>query len=308
MPPPTEGLRFDTDFRASPGVPVELGDGIWRITAPNAGPFTFAGTNSYLVGHDRLAVVDPGPNDPSHLAALLTAIGGRPVEAIVLTHTHRDHSDLARRLRQAVGAPIWSNGPHRLSRPRRLLEWNATGRESDFTLVPDRVIGDGDRFEIGGMELQAIATPGHCANHLAFALTGSDALLSGDHVMGWSSSIVSVPDGDMGDYLASLDRIAARPERRYLPGHGGAIADGPAQARGLKAHREARNRQVIAAVADGARTLGALRARIYPALTGRLRIAAETTLNAHAEYLSARGEIGMRRGWFGVRVGPRQRL
>jgi glyoxylase-like metal-dependent hydrolase (beta-lactamase superfamily II) len=305
MPPTTEALRFDTDFEAKPGVPVALGDGVVRIVAPNAGPFTFTGTNSYLIGTERLAVIDPGPDDAAHLAALLRAIAGRPVEAIVLTHTHRDHSDLARRLRETVGAPIWSNGPHRLSRQRRALEWNATGRESDFDLVPDGVIGDGERLNVGGVTLTAIATPGHCANHLAFALEGTDTLFSGDHVMGWSSSIVSVPDGDMGDYLTSLDKIAARPERRYLPGHGGAIADGPAQARGLKAHREARNRQVIAAVAEGATTLGQLRARIYPTLTGRLRIAAETTLKAHVEYLAARGEIAMQAGWLGVRVGPR---
>ena len=305
MPPPTEALRFDTDFDATPGMPVALGDSVVRVTAPNAGPFTFAGTNSYLVGSERLAVIDPGPDDESHLRALLKAIGGRKVEAILLTHTHRDHSGLARRLREAVGAPIWSNGPHRLSRQRRVLEWNATGRESDFGLVPDRVIGDGERLSVGGMVLTAIATPGHCANHMAFALEGTDTVFSGDHVMGWSSSIVSVPDGDMGDYLRSLDKIAARPERRYLPGHGGAIADGPAQALGLKAHREARNRQVIAAVAEGATTLGQLRARIYPTLTGRLQIAAETTLKAHVEYLAARGEIAMRAGWFGVRVGPR---
>jgi glyoxylase-like metal-dependent hydrolase (beta-lactamase superfamily II) len=305
MPPTTEALRFDTDFDATPGVPVALGDGVTRVTAPNAGPFTFTGTNSYLIGTERLAVLDPGPEDESHLAALVAAIGGRKVEAILLTHTHRDHSDLARRLRETVGAPIWSNGPHRLSRMRRAFEWNATGRESDFTLVPDRVIGDGERLSVGGTVLTAIATPGHCANHLAFAIDGTDTLLSGDHVMGWSSSIVSVPDGDMGDYLRSLEKIAARPERRYLPGHGGAIADGPAQALGLKAHREARNGQIVAAVAEGARTLGALRARIYPTLTGRLRIAAETTLKAHVEYLAARGEIAMRAGWLGVRVGPR---
>jgi glyoxylase-like metal-dependent hydrolase (beta-lactamase superfamily II) len=305
MPPTTEALRFDTDFDATPGVPVGLGDGVVRVTAPNAGPFTFTGTNSYLIGGERLAVVDPGPDDDSHLQALVKAIGGRAVEAIVLTHTHRDHSGLARRLRQAVGAPIWSNGPHRLSRKRRMFEWNATGRESDFALVPDRVIGDGERLAVGGVAMVAVATPGHCANHLAFALEGTDTLFSGDHVMGWSSSIVSVPDGDMGDYLRALERIAARPERRYLPGHGGAIADGPAQALGLRAHREARNRQLAAAVADGATTLGDLRARIYPTLTGRLRIAAETTLKAHVEYLAARGAIAMRAGWFGVRVGPR---
>lgn len=305
MPPTTEALRFDTDFDARPGVPVALGDGVVRVTAPNAGPFTFTGTNSYLIGGERLAVVDPGPDDASHLAALMAAIGARKVEAIILTHTHRDHSDLARRLRDAVGAPIWSNGPHRLSRKRRAFEWNATGRESDFALVPDGVIGDREQLAVGEAVLTAIATPGHCANHLAFALEGTDTLFSGDHVMGWSSSIVSVPDGDMGDYLASLEKIAARPERRYLPGHGGAIADGPAQALGLKAHREARNGQIVAAVADGARTLGELRARIYPTLTGRLRIAAETTLKAHVEYLVARGEISMQAGWFGLRVGPR---
>lgn len=303
MPPPAHPLRFDTDFDPRTGEAVPLGDGIVRITAPNAGPYTFTGTNSYLIGVDRLVVVDPGPDDPTHLSALRAAIAGRPVEAVLLTHTHRDHSDLARRLSNEVGAPIWSNGPHRLSRRPHLFEWNATGRESDFRLVPDRIISDGDRLEVGRMALTVVATPGHCANHLAFALEGSDTLLSGDHVMGWNSTIVSVPDGDMGAYLTSLDRLAIRPERRYLPGHGGAIADGPAQALALKAHREARNRQLVEAIAAGARTLPEARARIYPDLADRLRIAAEATLNAHAEYLAVRGEIAMRRGLFGVRLG-----
>lgn len=302
MPPQAHQLRFDTTFDPMTGAAVPLGDGIVRVTAPNAGPFTFKGTNSYLIGHQRLVVVDPGPDDPAHLAALVNAIGGRPVEGVLLTHTHRDHSDLTRTLAQRLDAPIWSNGPHRPSRKPHFLEWNATGRESDFALMPDRLIGDGDRLEVDGMALLAVATPGHCANHLAFALEGSDTLLSGDHVMGWNSTIVSVPDGDMGDYLRSLDRLAIRPERRYLPGHGGAIADGPEQALALKAHREARNRQLVEAVVAGTQTLAEARARIYPDLEGRLRLAAETTLRAHAEYLAARGEIVMTRGVFGVRL------
>lgn len=297
-------LAFEKQFDAQPGMPIPVAPGIVRITAPNAGPFTFTGTNSFVVGDQRIAVIDPGPNDDAHLSALRAHIGTRPVDAIILTHTHRDHSDLVSRLRAATGAPLWFAGPHRLSRPARGFEARFIRRSSDWTLTPDRVLADGERIALDGVTLEAIATPGHCANHLAFGIEGTPWALSGDHVMGWSSTLVSVPDGSMADYLASLDRIAARPYAHYLPAHGGPIADGPGFARALKAHREGRNAQVIAAVEKGARTVGGLLRAIYPDLALNLIPAARMTLIAHVEYLAERGAITARRGWLGWRLSP----
>lgn len=304
MAAPTARMQYETRFDARTGRPVPVAEGLVRITAPNAGPYTFTGTNSFLVGHDEVAVLDPGPDDPGHLAALVAAIAGRRVTAILLTHTHTDHSALVGRLRAASGAPVWFAGQHRLSRPSRLFEFNGVGRHSDFALIPDRVLRDGERIDIGGVGLQIIATPGHCANHICLAIRDTPLLLCGDHVMGWNSTLVSVPDGSMADYLASLRKVIALDHTRYLPAHGGPIADGRSFARALLAHREQRNAQVVAAVAAGATSLRELRRQIYPSLERRLNAAAEMTLAAHVEYLAARGEIGMTAGLFGIAVFP----
>ena len=157
---------------------------------------------------------------------------------------------------------------------------------------------------VAGTDLTVIATPGHCANHLSFGIAGAPFVLSGDHVMGWSSTLVSVPDGSMGDYLASLDRIIAAPFTHYLPAHGGGIADGRAFALALKAHREARNTQIVEAVAEGSRSIGALQRAIYPDLKPLLWPAARMTLRAHVEYLAGQGAIGVRWTPFGLRVEP----
>jgi glyoxylase-like metal-dependent hydrolase (beta-lactamase superfamily II) len=301
-PPPP--LRLDARFAPETGRPVSVAPGVTRVTAPNATPYTFTGTNSFLIGTERLVVVDPGPDDPRHLRALSAAIAGRPVEAILLTHTHKDHSRLAPALVAATGAPLWFGGRHRLSRPARRLERNDVDRSSDWGLVPDRVLQDGESLQADGQRLVVVATPGHCANHLSFGLPEAGLLLSGDHVMGWNSTLVSVPDGSMADYLDSLRKVIALPYRRYLPAHGGPIEDGPEQARALLAHREARNRQVVAAVAGGARTRRALLAAIYPGLKLNVVPAALMTLKAHIEYLEARREIRVTRGILGTRLAP----
>lgn len=297
-------LVFDTTFVAETGRPVEVLPGVVRVTAPNPGPYTFTGTNSFILGRDSVAILDPGPADAGHRAALLAAVGGRKVEAILLTHTHKDHSALAGSIQAETGAPLWFAGPHRLSRKLRLFEMNSLAGACDWDLEPDRVLADGESFEAGGVALTAIATPGHCANHMCFALAGTDWMFSGDHVMGWNSTLVAVPDGSMADYLASLRKLIALPHAHYLPAHGGPIVDAPGYARALLAHRELRNRQIADAVAKGARRIGQLLEQIYPTLPAKLRMAATLTLRAHVEYLDAQGIIRVRRGLSGMRVLP----
>ena len=293
-------LVFDTQFDPRTGVAVPVAPGLVRVTAPNASAYTFTGTNSFLLGHERLALLDPGPDDPVHLAALERAIAGRKVDAIILTHTHRDHSASAARLAQVLGAPLWFGGRHRLSRPLRRFERNPIRKSCDWDLVPDRTLVDEEVIPAGDVSISVHATPGHCANHLAFGF--GDILLSGDHVMGWNSTLVSVPDGSMADYFASLDKVIALPQRRYVPAHGGPIADGPAHAAALRAHREMRNGQVIDAVRDGARTVARIVDVIYPTQPLPVKLAARMTIMAHVEYLEGLGLLKVSRGILGTRI------
>jgi len=295
-------LVFDTNFSAQTGEAVPVVPGLVRVTAPNASAYTFTGTNSFILGHESVAVIDPGPDDKRHQAALERVMAGRSIEAIILSHTHRDHSASARRLADAWGVPVWFGGRHRLSRPLRRFERNPIQGSCDWDLVPDRVLLDGEVVSLGGVDISVHTTPGHCANHLAFGLVGAPTLLTGDHIMGWNSTLVSVPDGSMADYLASLDKVIALPFRHYVPAHGGPIADGVTYAKALKAHREARNVQVLAAVKAGANTLGKVVSAVYPDVPLPVRIAARMTVTAHVEYLEGRGDLMVRRSLFGTRL------
>ncbi|WEK02997.1 MAG: MBL fold metallo-hydrolase [Candidatus Devosia phytovorans] len=300
MASPAPSLSFDRKFDPRTGTPVVVAEGIARVTAPNASAYTFTGTNSFLLGHERLAVMDPGPDDSTHLGALKRAIGGRPVDAIILTHTHRDHSAAARRLADDLNAPLWFGGQHRLSRPLRRFERNPIRRSCDWSLVPDVTLVDGQQIQAGDLALTVHATPGHCANHLAFSTP--DILLSGDHVMGWNSTLVSVPDGSMADYFASLDKVIALPQRTYVPAHGAPIVDGTAYARALRAHRLMRNEQVLRAVRSGARSISAIVGKIYPEQPLPVRLAAAMTINAHVEYLEGLGQLSVARPFWGMRI------
>ena len=295
-------LLFDTQFDPQTGVAVPVATGLVRVTAPNASAYTFTGTNSFLLGHERLALVDPGPENGAHLDALKRAIADRPVDVIILTHTHRDHSASAARLGGELDAPLWFGGPHRLSRPLRRFERNPIRRSCDWDLMPDRTLLDGETIAAGDISITVHTTPGHCANHLAFGF--GDLLLSGDHVMGWNSTLVSVPDGSMADYLASLDKVIALPQRRYVPAHGGPIADGPAYAAALKAHREMRNGQVVAAVSNGAQSVADIVDVIYPTQPLPVRMAARMTIKAHVEYLEGLGMLKVKHGLLGTRISP----
>ncbi|KQN77550.1 MBL fold metallo-hydrolase [Devosia sp. Leaf64] len=294
--PPT----FDTQFSPKVGAGIALAPGLTRITAPNASPYTFTGTNSFLLGTNRVAILDPGPDDTAHLESLHRAIADREVSAILLTHTHRDHSAAAAKVAARYKAPLWFGGPHRLSRPLRRFERNPIKTSCDWDLMPDRTLTDGETITAGDLTLTVHTTPGHCANHLAFGLP--DILLSGDHVMGWNSTLVSVPDGSMADYFASLDKVIALPYRHFHPAHGGPIEDGRAHAEALKGHRQMRNDQLLAAVGNGAKTLGAVVKVIYPTQPAKIRMAARMTMAAHVEYLEQRGALKVKRGLLGIRL------
>jgi glyoxylase-like metal-dependent hydrolase (beta-lactamase superfamily II) len=284
-------MDFERDFDPAYGRAVAIGDQVRRMTVPNGGPFTFHGTNSYIVGRGDVAVIDPGPDDPEHIEAILRATKGERIRQILITHTHRDHSPGAARLKALTGATLLGEGPHRLSRPLATGEINMLDASGDMDFVPDRALADGDRIEGDGWALTAIATPGHAANHLAFALEGTPLLFSGDHVMKWATTIVAPPDGAMSDYMASLDKLAERPETIYLPGHGGPVEDAPSFVRGLKAHRRMREAAIIDRIGRGDRTIADVVAAIYRDTPTALHGAAALSVFAHLEDLVARGRL-----------------
>jgi glyoxylase-like metal-dependent hydrolase (beta-lactamase superfamily II) len=284
-------LEFDTSFDPAYGRAVAVAPDVLRVTARNPSPFTFHGTNSYIVGRDTLAVIDPGPEDDAHLEALLTAIAGRPVSHIFITHTHRDHSPLAARLKEHTGAQTLAEGPHRPARPLRIGEINPLDASADLAFVPDVVLADSALTQGDGWAIRAVLTPGHTANHAVFALEGTGTLFSADHVMAWSTSIVAPPDGAMADYMGSLDRLLARDDRLLLPGHGGPVIAPQRFMRGLKTHRKMRERAILERIRAGDRTIAEMVAAIYRDTDPRLHGAAGLSVLAHIEDLVARGLI-----------------
>ncbi|MCL6250886.1 MBL fold metallo-hydrolase [Altererythrobacter sp. KTW20L] len=258
-----------------------------RVLAPNGSPFTFTGTQTYLVGDARgLAVIDPGPDDPAHLAALEASIAGRPVVAICCTHTHRDHSPAAAPLADSTGAPIV--GCAALS-----IDSDAPRVDAPFDkgYRPDKVLADGESITAPGFTLTAVATPGHTSNHLCYALEESAALFTGDHVMAWSTSVVVPPDGDMADYLASLDKLYQRDDRIYYPAHGPAVTKPQQLVRGMIGHRRQRERQIVKLLAARPQTIGELVPVMYKGVAEFLWPAAAQSVHAHLIELERRGTV-----------------
>jgi glyoxylase-like metal-dependent hydrolase (beta-lactamase superfamily II) len=287
----SEDIPFNRVLDLAPGVVDVVVPGVRRILANNPGPFTFKGTLSYIIGRGKVAIIDPGPVDASHSAALLDAVRGETVTHIIITHTHRDHSPGAAAIKTATGAPTCGEGPHRMSRPLFIGETKRLDAGGDSDFVPDHRIADGDVIAGDGWALEAIATPGHTANHMAFALKGTDVLFSGDHVMGWSTSIVAPPDGAMSDYMASLDRLAARPETVYLAGHGDVIRDAPEFVARYIAHRHGREASILHRLSKGETDIPSLVRAIYIGLDPRLTGAAALSTLAHLEDLTTRGLV-----------------
>jgi glyoxylase-like metal-dependent hydrolase (beta-lactamase superfamily II) len=267
------------------GILEQLEPGIARLLAPNASPFTFTGTQTYFVGTAELAVIDPGPDEPAHLDALVHAIGGRPVAAILVTHTHRDHSPAARPLAERTGAPILGCAALALddAGPRADAAFDREYR-------PDRELRDGDSVGVDGRTLTAVATPGHTSNHLCFA-DEHGALFTGDHVMGWSTTVVVPPDGDMADYMASLQKLQQRRDRIYYPAHGPAVEKPQQLIRGMLGHRMQRERQILRILNNAPESISAIVAEAYPGLDRRLVAAAGGTVLAHLLDLERRGLV-----------------
>ena len=261
-----------------------LEPGVARVLAHNPSAFTYYGTQTYLVGEDEVAVIDPGPNLPEHVEALLHAIGGRPLVAIMCTHTHRDHSPAARPLANVTGTPIIGCAP---------LVLEAGGPRADEAFdrdyAPDRTLEDGEAIDVDGRQLVAVSTPGHTSNHLCYAF--GDALFSGDHVMGWSTTVVFPPDGDMGAYMASLDRLRQRNDRIYYPAHGPAVTNPEQYVRHLAGHRLQREKQILRLIGERPRDVPDIVAKAYPGLDPRLITAAGGSVLAHLLDLEKRGLV-----------------
>lgn len=259
--------------------------GLRRLVCPNPGPFTLHGTGTYVVGRGRVVIVDPGPAQSEHVEALLRELGDETIEAIVVTHTHRDHSPAAAILAARTGAPTYGFGPHCTDITQREALW-ASGADVDFT--PDRPLTDGAELYAGGTRMLAVHTPGHCANHLCFRLPDQGLMLSGDHVMAWSTSVVIPPDGDMADYMASLKRVRDLPETRLVPTHGPTVEHGPRFVQQLIDHREQREAQLLESLKGGPASIPALVPRVYGELPEGLHGAAAASLMAHAVHLLQR--------------------
>jgi glyoxylase-like metal-dependent hydrolase (beta-lactamase superfamily II) len=248
-----------------------------RVLAPNPSAFTYTGTESYVVGAGaEVAVVDPGPDEPDHIRALLETIGGAKLTAILCTHTHRDHSPAAAPLAALTGAAVIGCAPLAISDggPR-------SDAPFDQTYAPDRVLANGEQVAGPDWTLTALATPGHTSNHLCFALEESGALFTGDHVMGWSTSVIAPPDGDMSDYMESLQKLHDRTDRVFYPAHGPQV-DKPKQlVRGMMGHRRQRERQILRLLGDGPAPIEALVPRMYQAIDRALWPAAGRSVLAH---------------------------
>ncbi|HEX2215335.1 MAG TPA: MBL fold metallo-hydrolase [Xanthobacteraceae bacterium] len=286
-----DDIPFAKSFELPHGQVQEVFPGVRRLVAPNAGPFTFTGTVTYIVGRGRVAIIDPGPAEPGHIAAVLAAVRGETVTHIVVTHTHRDHSPAAASIKAATGAPTYAEGAHRPSRPLHIGETKRLDAGGDQDFRPDHTLADGERIEGDGWALEAVATPGHTANHMAFALAGTDILFSGDHVMGWSTSIVAPPDGAMRDYMQSLEKLRGRPEDIYLPGHGPEVRDARRLVRHFLQHRKGREAAILRHLGREATEISTLVGLIYVGLDPRLVGAAALSVLAHLEDLVARGVV-----------------
>ena len=256
-----------------------------RVSADNPGPFTFTGTGTDIIGEGKVAVIDPGPMLDAHLEAILAALDGETVSHILITHTHHDHSPLAAPLKERTGAMTYGYGPHGSGRP---AEGPKIEEGGDFDFVPDVAVGHGDMIEGDGWTMECVYTPGHTSNHMCFALKEEKVLFTGDHVMGWSTSVIGPPDGNMADYMASLRMLLERDDEVYWPTHGPAIRDPKPFINAFIDHREGREREILARLEAGDSQIKKMVPVIYAGVEQRLYPAAGLSVLAHMEHLVER--------------------
>jgi glyoxylase-like metal-dependent hydrolase (beta-lactamase superfamily II) len=272
------------------GVPRELAPGVVRIVANNPNHFTFKGTNTYLIGESELALIDPGPDDPAHLEAILKAIGPRRLTHILITHTHRDHTDGLPALIAATGAKTVGFGRRVAQRgEKRSSPSGSEYVEKDF--IPDVPLQHGERLAGEGWAFAAVHTPGHAPDHLCFALDGTGVLFSGDHVMGWNTSVVAPPEGSMGAYIRSLELVAERGDALYLPGHGGQVNEPQRLVKAYLLHRRMREQAILDCIKSGNDTVKKIVPVVYKGLDPKLLNAASLSVLAHVEHLIERGLV-----------------
>lgn len=279
-------LTFNRELTFVYGRASVLTPMIRRVIAENPGPFTFMGTGTYIVGRGEVAVIDPGPLDEDHIAALLHALKGETITHIFVTHTHRDHSPGVRLLQPETDAPSYGYGPHGGDKNLPKVE-----EGGDFDFTPDVVMKDGDVVSGKDWTIEAVHTPGHTSNHLCFALPEENVLFSGDQVMGWSTTVVSQPDGDMADYMASLEKLLQRDDATYWPTHGAAIEDPKSHVSGILAHRHEREDQITACIAEGRTTIEEMVAAMYVGLDPRLHGGAKRSVQSHLIHMIDTGRV-----------------
>lgn len=264
---------------------IEISPLIRRVVAKNPSPFTYHGTSTYVIGRGNVAIIDPGPALPEHVAALLALLRGETISHVLVTHTHLDHSPAAELLGQRIAAPTYGFGPHGEGRFQR---GETVEAGADLSFTPDVRLADGQLIAGDGFTLECVHTPGHCSNHLCYQVREEGTLLTGDHVMGWSTSVISPPDGDMGDYMASLERLLERDDRRYLPAHGPAIEQPQRFTRSLIEHRHEREAQILACIERGQRSIPEMVPVMYASVPAYLHRAAARSVFAHVLHMLAR--------------------
>ncbi len=286
------GLAFEREMEFAHGTGDQVSPLIRRIVCNNPGPFTFTGTGTYIVGNGSVAVIDPGPENDDHYAALLGELKGKTVSHIIITHTHMDHSPLAARLKVDTGAKTYAYGPHGSGRPQQVrsgdVQLDASG---DMQFAEDVTVRHGDVIEGQDWTLEAVFTPGHTSNHMAFALREENALFSGDHIMAWSTSVIAPPDGNMSDYFASLQTVLGREEEVYWPTHGPPKRNPRDFVRGFVTHRKMREEAIFRRIQKGDRTIGEIVKSVYSEVDPRLHPAAAMSTFAHIEHLLEQEKI-----------------
>ncbi len=297
----SHNLGLTQEFHPQYGTAVEVNVHVRRLVANNPGPMTFKGTGTFLIGDKHLAIIDPGPDDNEHLDALISAIGTSTLTHILITHTHHDHSPLAARLKQITGAETYGVGPHGLRKTEISPSVEALGLEGsgDMDFVPDNVIGHGDVIEGKDFRFECVFTPGHSANHMAFALERHKALFVGDLVMGWSTSVVAPPDGNMAEYMASLQLVRARDDHVYWPTHGAPIEAPQRLVKGYITHRKMRENAILKTLNSGPYKIIDVVLKIYQGLDPKLHGAASLSVLAHMEHLHMQEKIEFE-GAFGL--------